>query len=263
MRTSLLVVVSLLVGLAACTDHLQPTEPTSQPQTRLRLKRTVSTSPGFPGTTEFVYDQQGRQTAFIYLGDRADFTYNAASRLSSILFAYQTTVDITGEQTLFSYNDAQRQVRSTLSLLTTVNGQYTPSSQLKTSTYTFDTSFNKPVSLVDSSRNPATVSTTTYTFTGDNLTRTRNQSSSQPNQTAFDYSYDDKPNPFYGLIGPGITDARRFSRNNVAKTVVTNGLGTATESQSQLMIQYEYNAQGLPTRAVAGPTQLTYEYETY
>lgn len=249
----------LLVGLAGCLDHrLNGTDQPSQP--RLRLKRTTSTSPGFPGVTEFVYDQQGRQAAFIYVGDRATFTYDANGRLNKILYAYQTTVAITGEQTIVTYDDAQRQVRAALSNLITVNGQYTPQTLLKTSTYTYDAQQNLPTTLVESTPTPATVSTTEFSFAGGNLVRTIGQTAGQTNRTTFDYSYDGQTNPFYGLIGPGITDARRFSRNNVVKTVVTSSNGGG---QSQLMIQYEYNAQGFPTSATAGNTELRYEYETY
>lgn len=260
MRNLIPILTGLLIGLSACTDH-RLTEP-GQP--RLRLKRTISTSPGFPGTTEFLYDSQGRQAAYIYLGDRATFSYDASNRVSSILFPYVTTVDITGEQTVFTYDDTQRQVRATNSLLITVNGQYTPRNPIKTSIYTFDTQ-KQPTSLVESTPTSTFISTTEYSFSAGNLARTVSQSTASASRTAFDYSYDSHPNPFYGLIGPGVTDARRFSRNNVIKLTVTDNLGTPMQSQprDQYTIQYEYNAQGLPTRAVTLNTELRFEYENY
>lgn len=252
--------LSLLLSLSACTDH-RLNEP-GQP--RLRLKRTISTSPGFPGTTEFVYDPQGRQAAYVYLGDRATFSYDANNRVSNILFPYVTTVDITGEQTVFTYDDAQRQVRATNSLLITVNGQYTPRNPIKTSVYNFDTQ-NLPTSLVESTPISTIVATTEFSFSAGNLARTVSQSTASANRTASDYSYDSHPNPFFGLIGPGVTDARRFSRNNVVKLTTTTNLGTPTQSQpqDQYTIQYEYNAQGLPIRAITSNTELRFEYESY
>lgn len=257
MRTLIGFAFCLLLGLNACTDH-RPNEPAPA---RLRLKRTISNSPGFPGTTEFLYDTQGRQAAFIYLGDTARFTYEAANRLSSILFAYKTVVDVTGEQTTFTYDDAQRQVRSTLVDLITVNGQYTPRNPLKTSIYTFDGTTNLPVTLVESTPYSPGSSRVDYQSGGGNLTRSTAKPASQNGQTIFAYTYDSHPNPFNGLIGPGITDARRFSTNNVVRMVVTSG--TEMPTQSETNTQYEYNAQGLPTRAVSGMFELRYEYETY
>lgn len=269
--------LSLLLSLSACTKTEEVLEEPEQPllrlgasrlnepgQPRLRLKRTTSTSPGFPGTTEFLYDQKGRQSAYVYLGDTARFTYDANDRITSILFAYKTTVDITGEQTLFEYDDAQRQVRTTNSLLITINGQYTPRNAIEKATYTMD-SQNQPISFVRMS--PQTLASTTneQSFTDGNLTRSVQQSSSSSYRYALDFAYDNRPNPYFGLIGPGVTDMRRFSRNNVAKATMIDNFGTPTQGlpRDQYTIQYEYNEQGLPTRAVAPGMVLRFEYESY
>ena len=268
--------LGLLLGLSACTQNQPLIE--SQPtqllrlgvartndlgQPRLRLKRTISTSPGLPGTTDFLYDRQGRQSGFVYLGDTAKFTYDANDRITNILFAYATRDNITGEQTVFTYDDAQRQVRTTLSLLTTINGQYTPLRAIKTASYTMDDQ-NQPVRFTDVSPQSGASSAYEQTFASGNLARTVSQSGNS-DRTASDYTYDDRLNPFMGLIGPGVGDMRRFSRNNVLKLSMIDKLGTSSEGQPRdiYSIQYEFNEQGLPTRAVSPGVVLRYEYESY
>lgn len=271
--------LGLLLGLGACTQNqpLLETEPPQQPQLlrlgaaratdsgqpRLRLKRTLSTSPGLPGTTEFLYDQQGRQSGYVYLGDTVRFTYDADDRITRIRSRYTTQSDITGEQTEFSYDEAGRQVRATLSLLTTINGQYTPLRAIKTSTYTMDEQ-NQPIRFTDSS--PQSSSSTAYeqTFASGNMTRSVSQANNS-DKVASDYSYDSRLNPFYGLIGPGVGDMRRFSRNNVLKLVMIDQFGSASPAQPRdvYSIQYEFNEQGLPTRAVSPGVILRYEYESF
>jgi hypothetical protein len=268
--------LSLLLGVSACTEK-QPVEDPQQPQLlrlgaarlndpdqpRLRLKRTISTSPGLPGTTEFLYDQQGRQSGYVYLGDTAKFTYDADDRITNILLAYLTRDNITGEQTVFTYDNAQRQVRATLSLLTTVNGQYTPLRSIKISTYSLDDK-NQPVSFTDTAPQSGGSSVYEQTFDSGNMTRSVSQSGSS-NQVASDFTYDNRLNPFFGLIGPGIGDMRRFSRNNVLKLSMIDKFGSPSQGQPRdiYSIQYEFNEQGLPTRAVSPGVVLRYEYERF
>ena len=268
--------LGLLLGLSACTQNqplVEPEQPqllrlgaarTDDPnQPRLRLKRTISTSPGLPGTTDFLYDQQGRQSGYVYLGDTARFTYDANDRITSILYAYVTRENVTGEQTVFTYDNAQRQVRTTLSLLTTVNGQYTPLRAIKTSTYTMDDQ-NQPIRFTDTSPQSGGSSAYEQTFASGNLTRTLSQSGSS-DRLASDYTYDNRLNPFLGLIGPGVGDMRRFSRNNVLKLSMIDHFGTPSQGQPRdvYSVQYEFNEQGLPTRATSPGVVLRYEYESY
>lgn len=269
--------LGLLLGLSACTQNQPDPQPSQQPQLlrlgearandpnqpRLRLKRTFSTSPGLPGTTEFLYDQQGRQSGYVYLGDTARFTYDANDRITRIQSSYTTQSNITGEQTEFSYDDAGRQVRATLSLLTTVNGQYTPLRVIKTSTYTMDDQ-NQPIRFNDSS--PQSGGSTSYeqTFANGNMTRSVSQANNS-DKVASDYTYDNRLNPFYGLIGPGVGDMRRFSRNNVLKLAIIDQFGSPSPAQPRdaYSIQYEFNEEGLPTRAVSPGVILRYEYERF
>ncbi|RYC69846.1 hypothetical protein [Spirosoma sordidisoli] len=268
--------ISLFLGLSACTQNQSLVEPeppqllrlgatrTNDPgQPRLRLKRTVSTSPGLPGITEFLYDQQGRQSGYVYLGDTATFTYDANDRITSILYSYTTRENVTGEQTIFAYDDAQREVRATLSLLTTINGQYAPLRAIKTSVYRMDGQ-NQPIGFTDTSPQSGASSAYEQTFAGGNLSRTISQAGSS-SRVASDFTYDNRSNPFFGLIGPGIGDMRRFSRNNVLKLSMIDNFGSPTQAQPRdvYTIQYEFNEQGLPTRAVSPGVVLRYEYESY
>ncbi|GAB3752399.1 hypothetical protein [Spirosoma pomorum] len=268
--------LSLLAGLSACTENQSVNEP-EQPQLlrlgaarlndpsqpRIRLKRTISTSPGLPGTTDFLYDKQGRQSGYVYLGDTAKFTYDANDRVTNIRYTYVTRDNITGEQTAFTYDDALRQIRTTVSLLTTTNGQYTPLRTITTSAYTLDAQ-NQPVSFTNTSPQTSASSSYEQTFAGGNMTRSISQSGSSY-RTASDFTYDNRLNPFFGLIAPGVGDMRRFSRNNVTKLSMIDNFGASTQAQPRdiYTIQYEFNEQGLPTRAVSPGVVLRYEYESF
>jgi len=62
-----------------------------------------------------------------------------------------------------------------------------------------------------------------------------------------DYQYDDKINPYYGLIGSGITEQRRYSFNIIVKSTYTPDVTYPTANQTTEVASYEYNAQEYPT----------------
>lgn len=55
----------------------------------------------------------------------------------------------------------------------------------------------------------------TYRYTGDNITRVDYVVNGYTSTTM--YEFDNKPNPYYGLIVPGIEDFLTYSRNNITK----------------------------------------------
>lgn len=79
------------------------------------------------------------------------------------------------------------------------------------------------------------------------------------------YTYDDKPNPLFGLLDPTVSLIQRFSRNNVLTR--TNASGRSNQS-GVTSYAYEYNAQQLPTKRTATyggavVETLLYTYESY
>ncbi|MBC3785683.1 hypothetical protein [Spirosoma utsteinense] len=93
-----------------------------------------------------------------------------------------------------------------------------------------------------------------YQYTGDNITSGVFIQGRNLENLTFDY--DDKPNPYFGLIMPvaGIEEYLTYNRNNIIK-ITYNGI--------PIEYVYEYNAQGLPTRVARkdglGETRFTYE----
>lgn len=225
-----LLLISLIWG---CTDHLS--RPTS-PQ-RLRLKTVTSTNTdGTTTQTTFEYDVQNRLVAYNdYTGLRNTITYDAQNQYQQI--------DNSVSRTYFTYQSSQNGMLVTAKryvldvgerLVETYTYGFDAGNRLTNSTYVQGTVANP---------NLVTQSETTYAYTGDNITTVTVKA--LRNTRIDTYQYDDKPNPFYGLIGPGVDELRRFSRNN------------ATQLGIQPTIVYEYNAQGLPTRI--GDQTLTYE----
>lgn len=96
--------------------------------------------------------------------------------------------------------------------------------------------------------------------TGENIT-TANSVSGRTVLLFGKLEYDDKLNPFFGLMDPNIDPIQQFSRNNRVKFTdnLTNTVTTYV---------YEYNQQGLPIKRTATRNEntlevLTYTYESY
>ncbi|QKZ15035.1 hypothetical protein [Spirosoma sp. KUDC1026] len=112
-----------------------------------------------------------------------------------------------------------------------------------------------------------------YEYTGDNITTEAPGPPSRINYPYF-YTYDDKPNPYYGLITPyslatssgGQLEGYRwavqqYSRNNVTETKYVTQIFPS---------RYKYNSQGLPVQQTDFSdggrkitAQITFTYETF
>jgi hypothetical protein len=254
---SCLLLLSLVSGLAACTDHR-----TGQltPE-RLRLKRTVSTLPGFPGTTVFNYDSQGRESSFTYEGYEGRFTYNEQNKVR--LYNYvQLSNTNAAEQYSFNYPRPDSVIIYRYAAILN-QGQYSPVVRQRDYYYNLNAA-QQPIYVFDAAPGYGPeFHNATFTYTASNLTRQEAVSYARSPVYSADYQYDDRYNPYYGLIGPGITEQRRYSLNNIVKSTFTPDVRYPTANQTTEVASYEYNAQGYPTSATYPSGKLTFEYERY
>lgn len=114
-------------------------------------------------------------------------------------------------------------------------------------------------------------------YTGDNITTERIGPSRAYN--IWSYTYDDKPNPYYGLITPYSLIILRINGRSseddswVVRQYSRNNVTSATLLSATYPSQYKYNSQGLPIQETDfsdGPdggrritAQTTFTYETY
>lgn len=254
---SWLILVSLLGLLTACTDHRLGE---LSPQ-RLRLKRTLSTLPGFPGTTVFNYDSQGRESSFTYEGYEGRFTYDSQNRVR--VYNYIKS-DAPNASELYSFNylgaDTVRMYRYAALLY---QGDYSPQIRLRDYYYLLN-SAQQPVFVSDAAPTAGPeYHNGVFTYSGGNLIRREEISYARSPVYSADYQFDDKYNPYYSLIGPGITEQRRYSLNNIVKSTYTPDVRYPTANQTTEVASYEYNAQGYPTSVTFPSGKVMFEYERY
>ena len=250
---TLLTGVLLICSVLACTDHrLNPVAPSG-----LRLKTTLNVNSGSsPFNTEYTYGSNNRVTSFTTtLGTKGVFTYDEKNQYKQFNYFYQLADESRGERTLFQYS----QDGNSLTVNTNFFENGNQGSIFKTTRYEFDA--DKRLLGSSTGDGPgSTVETSTYQYTGGNITSQSIIANGTTRITA--YEYDDKPNPYYGLIAPDIGEIRRFSRNNVTKiTDVTPGEPQRVFGE----YFYEYNAQGLPQKQIlrTGTQMVLFTYESY
>ncbi|GAB3570657.1 hypothetical protein GCM10027578_27400 [Spirosoma luteolum] len=243
--------------LTACTDH-RLGELTPQ---RLRLKRTVSTLPGFPGTTVFNYDSQGRESSFTYEGYEGRFTYDSQNRVRDYNYI-KSDAPNASDLYYFTYLGADT-VRMYHYVALLYQGNYSPQIRLRDYQYQLN-SAKQPVSVYDAAPGAGPVyHSGVFTYSGGNLTRRVDVSFARAPLNSNDYQFDDKINPYYDLIGPGITEQRRYSLNNIIRSTYTPDVRFPTANQTTEVASYEYNAQGYPTSVTYPSGKVTFEYERY
>lgn len=233
--------------LFSCQDHL--TTPTG-PQ-RFRLKRTVFSAATLPSNsvTTYNYNNSGKLASIISAAgsDSTQYTlvYNSQGQLASregrnTLFGqvrllrntyeYDATGNLT---TIKSYSDLNQNAGS-LALIGTIQIEYNADRLPQTVTSTAE----------------GVTQTATYTYGNGNIVRIDYSASSsgQPASSST-FTYDDKRNPYYGLIGSltGIVDI--INRSNIIEPNVN----------------YQYDSNGLLiSRATSRlSARTTFEYETY
>lgn len=246
----LLVLIMMAGSFFACTDHqLRPVSPL-----KVRLKTTDNVNfGGFPFKTEYNYDASNRVASFTTsIGSKGVFQYDNQNRYNRFFYFPKVSDEQNGETTWFTYNSDNTSLVAASYVLT--NGVRAPV-RFQDATYAFDNN-NRLLSKFPTSSN-IIYQFESYKYTGDNITKVRSTYVRLTDSTT--YEYDNKPNPYYGLIAPDISEVRRFSRNNVTKII--NDYNKAVIAE----YTYEYNAQGLPTKLKEknGSGEVIYTYESY
>jgi hypothetical protein len=278
---SVLLMSLLLTGCqsdySSISDKVPPQEhpvvkkdPEKKP-VQYRIKRIVYE--GFwaiGATTEFEYGSNGKVSQARYVGydsgrgaPKGLFTYNAGNQLASYdyLYPYADSQGYTGERTVFSYSPQNNGPgQPTATILFAQTDFVKPDGTHRLLKHTTSALFNGLVSTVrtEAATIGSTATTDEYTFEAGNLTTIKTIIGQDQYET---FTYDDKPNPFFGLFGPDITPVRRYSRNNVTGATVRYPSG----SVRTYTISYTYNNEGLPVTAQwsDASSRLLFEYEAY
>ena len=118
---------------------------------------------------------------------------------------------------------------------------------------TFEIEYNAdrlPQKVISSIGRGVVLSTSFYTYSNGNIISARYESFPYISVDTRSYVYDDKPNPYYGLIG--------FDRSLFDLTNRNNAI--------YALYSYEYDSNGLLTKVTANQLPAyteTYEYEPY
>ena len=234
----------MVCGQLACTDrNVLPLSSPAPLSYRLKTTNNVK-SQSSPFSTEYTFDLTNRVTSFTTsMGTKAMITYDGQNRYERLNYSYRLADDTNGEIIRFAYNSNDNDFTQNTSFIKNGN----PNGTLLSATYKFDAK-KRLVSMVKDG------SVETYRYTGDNITRVDYIANGYTSTTM--YEYDDKLNPYYGLIAPDIGAIRRFSRNNSTKIIN----GTAA-----IEYVYQYNAQGLPIKITKndGTLEVLLTYESY
>ncbi|AKD54591.1 hypothetical protein [Spirosoma radiotolerans] len=273
-----LLLLSLLITVASCNDHRLPS-PTGQ-QFRIIKSRTMGadsstsiiagfytydsngrlvkytegnekwpTNSAFPDSSRILisYDAQGRvqtttREAWISVSSaslppplnrlwrpnlRANFTYDLAGYITEV------------KQYLILNDRAQ-----TPSLFQDIKIEYDGTElPVKLTTINWDP--------VTSNAQPLSQLVEQYIYNEGNIIEVARSENGGPALTVR-YQYDDKPNPFYGLVGLVITNGPLFNLVNRNNVITANK-------------QYSYNSVGLMTKVVGGDpySEQTYGFEAY
>ncbi len=221
-------------------------------------------------TTEFEYGSNGKVSVARYVGQdvgrgapKALFAYDASSQLTAYdyQYPYADSQGHTGERTAFSYSSQSRVPgQPPVTMLFAQTDFVKPDGSRKLLKHTTSELINGFVNTVRYEAITVGGSATTdqYTFTSGNLTTIETVIGQDQHEA---YSFDSKPNPFFGLFGPDLTPVRRYSRNNVTEATVWYPSG----SVRTYTISYTYNDQGLPITAQTSGTSslIRFEYEAY
>ena len=278
---SLLIWSLFLLGCGAdysvVPDNAPPPEqpqPKKEPEKTpkgYRIKRIVYEGTWAIGaTTEFEYGSNGKVSQARYVGHdfgrgapKGFFTYNASNQLTAYdyQYPYANSQGHTGERTVFSYspqNNGTGQPAATILFAQT--DFVKPDGTRQLLKHTTSELLNGIVNTVRTEAITIGSAATTdqYTYSSGNLTTIKTVIGQDQYET---YSFDNKPNPFFGLFGPDISPVRGYSRNNVTEATVRYPSG----SVRTYTIDYTYNDQGLPITAQTSGTssRILFEYEAY
>ncbi|MVM32666.1 hypothetical protein GO755_21675 [Spirosoma sp. HMF4905] len=245
-------VLAFFVTLTSCKDYQIP----ATQRFRIKKIRTTYADANATGTANtYNYDGNGRLANYVgYYG-------NSSLPSDSTIISYDTQGRIQGilHESWYAYRSVWRPIVSytyeydmsgNISVIKEyfINVLPTSPSLVKEFQLAYgDTKF--PVKVTsdfwDSSGFKLGQSVEQYTYNGGNIVKVEKSENQSANVTTT-FQYDDKPNPYYGLI-TGEPDIRMFSMNN------------AVTSDKQ----YMYDSNGLLTKVVTTTATTEYEYEAY
>lgn len=273
-----LLVCLLVLAFASCTNHRLP-----NPLTRLRLKQVVGIAPdGSSINTTYSYDSLNRLRSIQRNdGSLSLISYNNPDKLLLFYVDYPNFADRTsGSVTLFPYDLGQSSrsvvvgnayffsagaqgfdLSSTLASLALKTHYKDVRYALDATNHLLRFSQSLPPGGVELERSE-------YGYTQENITSVAQSSfdgssGKLRSQTSSVLAYDDKPNPYFGLMDTALDPRLRFSANNV----LTNTLTSSGNPSSIEVYRYEYNPQGLPIKSSLERSgqiyTTTYTYESY
>ena len=244
-----LISLCLTLSLAACNDH-----------------RLVPSGQRFRLTSVSSGNSQEKRTV--------NYTYTDGNKLQSSASRFESRGAISFTTTQFNYDSQGRlittEAMSSLSgssqrvtvgydaagnLTSARTESFSPGNPVRITEETFTYGSGKYPTVV-TSVNENFTATYTYTYTNENITQTSRTStspSSPPSTTVELFTYDDKINPYYGLVGIGYGPST-FSKNNV----ISAGSSYSYDSNGLLT---QISTPGTP--AMGGPSTTTYSYEFY
>ncbi|WP_375446694.1 hypothetical protein [uncultured Fibrella sp.] len=241
--------------LTSCQDHREEVEPV-----RFRLKKTVSTSAirgNTKDTTTILYTynakgQLGSETSVetstygpLRYVKNATFTYNAQGQLTQINAEYSG--NFSGfDRTEYTYDSAGNIMLET-KLRNFDKSQPSNYQVIDKTEYTYDGSLF-PATATNS------YGTTRYTYLNGNI-------SSKIVQGSTLFQYDDKPNPYYGVIRADGILSRLFSVNNQIDIGIVEPRHVLTYNAAGLLVRL--NIVYRPSFPYNYDEQTTYEYEAY
>ncbi|QKZ13562.1 hypothetical protein [Spirosoma sp. KUDC1026] len=264
----------LAVSLFSCTDHRLggPASPA-----RLRLQSLQSATP--TGTAAYLYtysyDSQNRPVsinravagvntlAIIAYGDpQQKYTY-VSNDTRTLYLEYPNSAD-QRDGTITPYPSMPTGTSFATTKYGLLNSKIYTSNVVRNYNYTFNAS--QQLTEYSEVGSGTDVNTFKYTTTGDNITAEQYSYSAGRGDTGtVTYTYDDRPNPLFGLLDPTVSNTQRLSRNNV---LTKTNASQKNFNSGLTTYAYEYNGQGLPTKRTATYNgsvieTLTYNYESY
>ena len=259
-------VACLVATLLSCTDHR-----TSNPSpSQLRIKTVSSSS----FTKTYSYDSQNRLTTidrsdgslglFVYGDPEMKYVREEADKN----FTYYINYPVGTDRTRGTINQLPLDLGSSSFTSTTYNlfeSKFFKSGNSENVLISYSIDANKRIQSYFKRINSGNgQQADEFQYTGDNISFGRFTQAAGRFIQNVTFEYDGKSNPFFGLPDPDILETRRYSRNNVTISTITN-FGYTNPITNY---QYEYNQQGLPTKITVknnqGPDEVGfYTYESY
>lgn len=237
----ILVTISVLsCTLFACEDHRQT--PVATLRQRVKTIERVGSS-----TTTYTYDQNNRASSYTTTnGSKGLFYYDFQNR-----YARYDIVSLSGDQ--MNGRRYRFNFTSNSNALSVAGIDFTSTTETTNETRSYGLDNSHHITSFSNGLSNGYLANT-YQYTGDNITSgVFIQGRNLENRT---FDHDDKPNPYFGLIIPGIDEFLTYNRNNIIKITYN---GTSIE------YVYEYNVQGLPTRVARkdGLDETRFTYESF